>query len=83
MKSGLPVDKLKDVWQVAARTSNEYMIKDEFYVALRLIAYLQNDIPANEGSIKLNLEAPLPRFDSAGPAGAPNPGSGALGPKPG
>jgi hypothetical protein len=38
-KSGLPVEKLKDFWKVAARTSNEYLTKDEFYVALRLIAY--------------------------------------------
>jgi hypothetical protein len=38
-KSGLSIDKLKDFWKIAARTSNEYLTKDEFYVALRLIAY--------------------------------------------
>ena len=38
-KSGLPVDKLKEFWKIAARTSNEFLTKDEFYVALRLIAY--------------------------------------------
>lgn len=38
-KSGLPVERLKDFWKIAARTSNEYLTKDEFYVALRLIAY--------------------------------------------
>jgi epidermal growth factor receptor substrate 15 len=38
-KSGLPVERLKDFWKLAARTSNEYLTKDEFYVALRLIAY--------------------------------------------
>ena len=38
-KSGLPVEKLRDIWKLAARTSNEYLTKDEFYVALRLIAY--------------------------------------------
>ena len=38
-KSGLPVDKLKEFWKIAARTSMEYLTKDEFYIALRLIAY--------------------------------------------
>ena len=38
-RSGLPVDKLKDIWKIAAKTSNEHLTKDEFYVALRLIAY--------------------------------------------
>ena len=38
-KSGLPVDKLKQFWLIAAKTSNEYLTKDEFYVALKLIAY--------------------------------------------
>ncbi len=38
-KSGLPVEKLKEFWKVCAMTSNEYLTKDEFYLALRLIAY--------------------------------------------
>jgi len=38
-KSGLPVEKLGAIWRSAAKTSNEYLTKDEFYVALRLIAY--------------------------------------------
>ena len=40
MKSGVEVGKLKEVWSVAARTSNDYLLKEEFYVALRLIAYI-------------------------------------------
>lgn len=62
MKSGLQVDKLKNIWEIAARTSNEYLTKEEFYVALRLIAYMQNNINATEEAIKLNTEAPLPTF---------------------
>lgn len=38
-KSGLPVEKLKEIWIIAAKTSNEYLSRDEFYLALRLIAY--------------------------------------------
>ena len=37
--SGLGVDKLKEIWKVASRTSNKFLTRDEFYVALRLIAY--------------------------------------------
>ena len=61
-RSGLPVDKLKEIWTIAARTSNEHLTKDEFYVALRLIAYAQNGIQANEQSVKMDLEVALPVF---------------------
>jgi len=37
--SNLSVDKLKHIWLLAARTSNLFLTRDEFYVALRLIAY--------------------------------------------
>ena len=40
MKSGVEVAKLKEIWTVAARTSNDYLLKEEFYVALRLVAYI-------------------------------------------
>jgi len=70
-KSGLPVDNLKEFWRIASRTSPEYLIKEEFYVCLRLIAYAQNGITPSEESIKLNIEAPnLPTFDSG--SSAPN-----------
>ena len=63
MTSGLEIGKLKEVWTIAARTSNEFLVRDEFYVALRLVAYIQNNMPANENSIRMNLVPPLPRFD--------------------
>ena len=61
-KSGLPVDKLKDIWKMSAKSSNEFLTKDEFYIALRLIAYMQNGIRADEHSIELNIEVELPKF---------------------
>ena len=64
-KSGLPVDKLKAIWMVSARTSNAHLTKEEFYVALRLIAYTQNNIRADETSVNLNIEVALPQFDQA------------------
>ena len=54
-KSGLSVDKLREIWKVAAKTSNEYLTKDEFYVALRLIAYAQNNMRCDEDAIMFDL----------------------------
>ena len=51
-KSGLPVDKLKEVWTIAAHTSNEFLTKDEFYIALRIIAYMQNGMRADAEAIR-------------------------------
>ena len=62
-KSGLDVSKLKEIWKIAATTSNEYLTKEEFYVALRLIAYTQNGISANEEAIKFEIEVGLPKFE--------------------
>jgi epidermal growth factor receptor substrate 15 len=69
-RSGLPVEKLKSIWILAARTSNEYLTKEEFYVALRLIAYHQNGMAADENSINHNVEVGLPRLDSGMPSGS-------------
>ena len=38
MTSGLEVAKLREIWPIAARTSNDYLLKEEFYIALRLVA---------------------------------------------
>lgn len=40
MTSGLELTQLKMVWDIAARTSNEFLVREEFYVALRLVAYM-------------------------------------------
>ena len=62
-KSGVSVDKLKGIWNVANRTCNEYLTKDEFYIALRLIAYAQNNMKCDEQSILLDVKVGLPNFD--------------------
>ena len=43
-RSGLDKDILKKIWLTAAKTSNEYLLRDEFYLACRLIAYAQNGV---------------------------------------
>ncbi len=50
------MDILKKIWLTAAKTSNEYLLRDEFYLALRLIAYAQNGINPTEESLRFNLE---------------------------
>ena len=65
-KSGLPVEKLKEIWKISAQTSQEFLTRDEFYVALRLIAYMQNGIRADEHSIELNIEVDLPVINMQG-----------------
>jgi len=71
-RSGLDIKVLKDIWKVASRTSAEYLTRDEFYIALRLIAYAQNGITPNEDAIQFNIEVELPKFDEA-PLGLPAP----------
>ena len=61
-KSNLPVEKLKNIWRIAARTSNEHLVREEFYVALRLIAYEQNGILADESTVSANVEVALPQL---------------------
>lgn len=38
-RSGLTKEVLKSIWLMSAKTSLEYLLRDEFYLALRLIAY--------------------------------------------
>ncbi len=63
-KSGLSRDMLKNIWMIAAQTNLSWLERDEFYVALRLVALAQNNLPCDEKSIYLNEPLPpLPKFD--------------------
>lgn len=63
-KSGLSKDVLKNIWLMAAQTNLSWLERDEFYVALRLIALTQSNMPADEKSIVYNNPLPpLPKFD--------------------
>ena len=66
-KSGLTPDKLKGIWVQSAKTASAYLTADEFNVALRLIAYEQNGMRADENSIQMNLEVQLPKFEGLAP----------------
>ena len=60
--SGVDINILKSIYRTCARTSVESLGRDEFYVALRLIAYAQNGVPPTEDSIRQNIEVPFPQF---------------------
>ena len=59
------MDKLREVWRISARTTNEFLDREEFYIALRLISYAQNGIRAEEDSINYDIPVGLPKFESA------------------
>ena len=63
-KSGLSKDILKNIYLIASQSSKQFLERDEFYVALRLIALAQNNMPYNAQSIILNRPIPpLPNFN--------------------
>lgn len=63
-KSGVSKDLLKNIWSISAQTNLSWLERDEFYVALRLIALAQNNMPVEEKSIIYNEPVPpLPKFD--------------------
>lgn len=61
--SGLPKEKLSEIWRFSARTSKEFLTRDEFYCALRMISYVQNGIETSEESLKFEIDVSLPKFD--------------------
>lgn len=63
-KSGLNKEQLKEIWVISARTNMAYLLKDEFFIALRLIALAQNNMEVSEKAIGSNSPSPpLPRFN--------------------
>ena len=63
-KSGLSKDTLKNIYLIASQSSKQFLEKDEFYVALRLIALAQNNMPYNAQAIITNNPLPpLPNFN--------------------
>ena len=57
-KSGLLRNVLKNIWLIASQKSINYIEREEFYVALRLIALAQNNLPYDIENIEKN--SPIP-----------------------
>ena len=63
-RSGPDKPTLKNIWLIAAQTSNTQMDKKEFFDALRLIALAQNNMPFSAENIIRNNPIPnLPVFN--------------------
>ena len=62
-KSNLPVPKLKEIWIASAQTNSNYLTKYEFFLALRLIAYAQNNIPITPETILSTVPVTLPNIE--------------------
>jgi len=61
--SNLNINILKNIWLLASQTNIKYLVKEELFVVLRLIALAQNNMPASGPSIEQNYPIPpLPNF---------------------
>ena len=63
-KSGISNSKLKSIWLIASQSSIIYLEKSEFFVAMRLTALAQNNLPCDADSIEKNIiPKNLPKFN--------------------
>jgi hypothetical protein len=72
-KSGLDSNNLAQIWELAGQTDPSFLEKEEFYVALRLIAYYQNGQDISLQNIKINIAVALPKLDLSTKLRAPEP----------
>ena len=64
-KSNLPQDILKKIWSISSQNTKGCLIKENFFIALRLIALAQNGFPFSRQEIEMNEPIPpLPIFIS-------------------
>eukprot|EP00624_Nannochloropsis_granulata_P007574 evm.model.NODE_8501_length_17168_cov_60.054344.1 len=73
--SGLDVGILKNVWTVADARQQHYLTREDFYVALRLIAMAQNNIPPTREKLHETaaIQLPYARFQNVPPPPASTP----------
>ena len=63
-RSGISVEMLKKIW-ILASSNNTSLEREEFYVALKLIAFAQNNIELSAESLIKNVPTALPKFAAA------------------
>lgn len=64
-RSGLPQSTLKEIWEIADQNSEMALNRDNFYIALRLVALAQNGRDVSVESIMSDIDVPLPKFGGA------------------
>ena len=61
--SNLNKNILKEIWLIASPVNFKFLVKEELFVVLRLIALAQNNMPVSGSSIEQNYPIPpLPNF---------------------
>ena len=66
-RSSLPVDVLKEIWNICTPNNETFLDKDRFYCALRLVGLAQSGKPVSAEAIYNDEQGPLPKFQSTGP----------------
>ena len=64
-RSGLPTETLKTIWNISTPEGENYLDRERFYVAMRLIALAQEGKPVSEQSIYDDVQAGIPKFQSS------------------
>ena len=68
-RSGLPEGTLCTVWAIADSNGSGFLTRQEFNVALRLVAMAQSNLPVTRESLVMSRHAqlPAPRMDGGRP----------------
>ena len=66
-KSGLPVEVLKKVWELATPNSESFLDRERFYISMRLIALAQEGTPLNQDTVH-TVPKDYPKFSSGSSA---------------
>jgi hypothetical protein len=66
-KSGLPVEVLKKVWELATPNGESFLDRERFYVSMRLIALAQEGTPLNQDTVH-TVPKDYPKFSSGSSA---------------
>eukprot|EP00826_Nyctotherus_ovalis_P039170 TRINITY_DN3741_c0_g1_i4.p1 TRINITY_DN3741_c0_g1~~TRINITY_DN3741_c0_g1_i4.p1 ORF type:complete len:469 (-),score=76.23 TRINITY_DN3741_c0_g1_i4:80-1486(-) len=61
-RSGLPKETLREIWEIADQNGEMALTRDNFYIALRLVALAQSGREVSAQAIASDIDAPLPKL---------------------
>ncbi|XP_076444707.1 ralBP1-associated Eps domain-containing protein 1-like isoform X2 [Babylonia areolata] len=64
LASSLPQDVLKQIWELCGAKRLGHFGRSQFYIALKLIAVAQNNLPLKLDTLNAGIDIPLPKFSS-------------------
>ncbi|KAL8581773.1 hypothetical protein ACOMHN_043191 [Nucella lapillus] len=64
LASSLPQDVLKQIWEMCGAKRLGHFGRSQFYIALKLIAVAQNNLPLKLDTLNAGIDIPLPKFSS-------------------